>query len=307
MTDLHDELHRAAAGAGVDIDVDAVRARGDRLRRRRRTIRAVGGAVAAVALIAAALVAADRSDEHDLRTVDRPETSTPTTVPDGVVTSPPTSTASTTAASDAPAATTSTSATPVRTDSRRRVLEDEAGDATGEPPGSQPYDATLDLVALDIIWTGDIVTFVHVLAGPPTQQPTGADGRADDTWFRIPGKNLVHVAMQTYELDERVLIGVTGDGYMPPALRCTECTVELDTAANEVRIGVPVDTLNTYLREHDGGELRPGVTVSGWEVESRKEHTTRRYADEQESPHFYTASVMDRIRGFTDTWQVPTA
>jgi hypothetical protein len=312
VTDLRSELQRATAAAGRDdVDVTAVRARGEQLRRHRRTFRGAAAAGVAVAFATGALiVVTSPSGEHDLRTVDRPEATTTTTastlVPPVSAVTPPSLTSTSTTAGGGGAPDTTTSTVASTTKERQRVVEDAAGDATGEPAGSQPNDATLDLLALDVAWTGEHITFVHVLAGPPAQQPSGADGRAHDTWFRIPGHNLVNIAVQTYELDERVLIGVTGDGYMPPALRCQDCTVELDVEANEVRVVVPINTLNSYLREHDGGELRPGVTVSGWEAETRKEHTTRRYADEQESPHFYTATVMDRIRAYAHTWDVPS-
>lgn len=267
------------------------------------------GAVVAVAFLALGVELGDR--DRSTVITDEPPTSLPRVTTPGLhatTTSTPdvggASTTTTFGGADSSSAGPEGGSTGVR---RQRILEDPAGDANGSP--STESDSSLDLLALDVDYDGESVTFVHVVAGEPTTDPpAGATGRHHDTYFRIPGHNLVHVSVETMKRDLVVLVGVIEPGEnfgTNPAQRCTTCDVAFDARAHEVRVRIPVTFLNEVMARSDGGEIRPGVEVGGWEAYTSKTTTTQTYYEERESPHSFSAAPMDSAKRYDVFWKVP--
>lgn len=327
MDDLRQDLAQAGASATGEPDLERIRRRGDQLRTRRRLARA--GALSGVMVLAALLATQGYpSAERSTIVADDPTVPTPMPFDEGEVVegtdSPPTTTNSVpvpeetnepSGGSATPSPTTSPApppmpgpdqGSPAATD-RQRILTDPAGDAESGP-AIEP-DPSLDLLALDVSYDGEDLTFIHVVDGEPTSDPPpGGTGRWHDTYFRIRGHNLVHVRAETMERDLVVIIGVIVPGARVgehPAQRCTECTITFDGQAREVRIKIPVRFLNEVLARSDGGAIQPGVEVGGWEAHTAKTHTTRTYHEERESPHYFSETRMDSARRYDVFWTVP--
>lgn len=328
MSDLRQDLAQAGAHAPAEPDLDRIRRRGRQLRRRRRLAQA--GALSSVIALATLLaVQGDPSAERSTIVADDPTVPTPSPTDEGDVikgndTPRPTTAPvpvpdevdeSSNANSPDSAPTTSPSPTPmpgpepaplVAAD-RQRILTDPARD-TESGPTIEP-DPSLDLLALDVAYDGEDLTFIHVVEGQPTSDPPpGGTGRWHDTYFRIRGHNLVHVRAETMERDLVVVIGVIVPGARVgehPAQRCTECTITFDGQAREVQIKIPVRFLNDVLARSDGGAIQRGEEVGGWEAHTAKTHTTRTHYEERESPHYFSETSMDSARRYDVFWTVP--
>jgi hypothetical protein len=307
MSDLHADLLEAAGSTTSSADVERIRQRGGQLRRRQVTARAAGAcAVVAAVLLFVGMELGD--DDRSTVITNTPNSVPQATTPEFPAPSTVTPGRGSASSTDAPASGSSTeSAGAAARTGRQRIFEDPLGDAN-ETPSAEP-DASLDLLALDVAYDGEAVTFVHVVDGEPTTEPpSGATGRHHDTYFRIPGHNLVQMRVETMKRDVVVTVFVVepGDRFgKNPRQRCTSCEVAFDARAHEVRVRMPVTFLNDVMGHSGGGQIRRGVEVGGWEAYTAKTIGTRTYYEERESPHFYSATPMDSMRRYDVSWKVP--
>ena len=302
MPELRHDLHVAAGRTVGEVDPLRIRRRSDRLRRRRAVAVSAVPVLAVLGLVLG--LQAARGDGSRVRTEQPDPRSTPTASEAPVAPGPgtgrtPGRNSPTTAST--PPVTTVEPATARRTElpGRQRILEDPRGDARGDPPAGRSKPS-LDLLALDLLYDGRAITFVHVLEGSPSEPPPGATGREHLTYFRIPGHNLVSIRAVTDGRERSVDIGVIqpgkGVGEGVPAERCDACDAAFDGATREVRVTVPVADLNDMLRRAGGGELRSGVEVGGWEAYTGQ-HT--------DGPLFHSGYTVDVAKRFDVFWRVP--